>query len=303
MTDRSTKTLTLPNAPTDNRSDREILLETNRLAHQIAVGGTKTLAELEQALYIVDQPLSVLTLSQGVEQALESNGIVSIRQVLEHTPVTLLRYENIGRFKRNEIIEALAAHELRLADSTQSNSIQKSSDNNQNRRQSQFSAEQPIAKFIPSVESQIATQDDESLRLQKGDTVIHPKKCEWGVGRVENVTAEGAATITFANAGEKIISLKHIELDRIHLGNNTAPISQHLDDSSTSTPGKVLCSNCGQPTTFTDNSSPRRHELGWCDSCFKHSQRTFKDSATGEMRYFDELRTVDGIRHKYYSPK
>ena len=37
----------------------------------------------------------------------------------------------------------------------------------------------------------------------------------------------------------------------------------------------------------------------WCDPCFKHSQRTFEDKQTGEKRYYDELRTIDGIKIRY----
>ena len=31
----------------------------------------------------------------------------------------------------------------------------------------------------------------------------------------------------------------------------------------------------------------------------KHSQRTFKDETTGETRYIDEFRTIDGIKSRY----
>ena len=65
---------------------------------------------------------------------------------------------------------------------------------------------------------------------------------------------------------------------------------------------KTLCKNCGQPTTFGDIADYERVKLGWCNPCFKHSQRTFVDKDTGTTKYYDELRTVDGIKSRY-SPK
>lgn len=65
---------------------------------------------------------------------------------------------------------------------------------------------------------------------------------------------------------------------------------------------KILCKNCGQSTSFGETAGLERVKLGWCNPCYKHSQRTFKDKHTGEKHFYDELRTIDGIKSRY-SPK
>ena len=65
---------------------------------------------------------------------------------------------------------------------------------------------------------------------------------------------------------------------------------------------KTLCKNCGQSTTFGETADVQRVKLGWCNPCFKQSQRTFEDKDSGERRYYDDLRTIDGIKSRY-SPK
>ena len=70
----------------------------------------------------------------------------------------------------------------------------------------------------------------------------------------------------------------------------------------TKTKPKTLCKNCGQPTTFGETADQKRVEMGWCNPCFTHSQRTFMDKESGAKRYYDDLRTIDGIKSRF-SPK
>jgi transcription elongation factor Elf1 len=135
------------------------------------------------------------------------------------------------------------------------------------------------------------------------DLVKHPSKEDWGIGKVLSVTVDGIVNVIFRLAGEKSISLKHVQLIKVsgtHTASDTVDESSHTHFSSSA---KTLCTNCGQPTQFGERAEAKRVDLGWCDSCFKQSQRTFKDSVTGETHYFDELRTIEGIKHRYYSPK
>jgi len=57
--------------------------------------------------------------------------------------------------------------------------------------------------------------------------------------------------------------------------------------------GKSPCKNCGQPTTFPENANLERVNLGWCNPCFVQGRRNYTTSS-GNTRWFDEDRTVDG---------
>lgn len=298
MADEMRPTITLSSLLDDQRSDREVILETNRLVQKMALRGAKTLVELEHAMKMIVQPTSALDLSSRTAAALVSAGIVTVRDLLAQTPMSLLQYESIGRFARNEIIEVLSVHGLRLANSDPVDQMQPHSANSL--------ASQEHIKPAPDTATKCSEPSPPPLSdtpLRKGDVVSHPTKPDWGVGRVQSVTADGVAKILFVEVGEKNISTEAIQLTKLQHQLNAPPLQLTENVSCEPPPGKVLCTNCGQPTLFTDNASPERHALGWCDACFKHSKRTFKDSVTGETRYFDELRTVEGIKHKYYSPK
>ncbi len=297
MADERRPTITLSSLSYDQRSDREVILEINRLVKKVALRGTKTLLELEHALHMVSQSVSVLDLSSKTAAALASSKILTVRDLLAQTPTSLLQHESIGRFARSEIIEVLSVHGLRLADSVPAVPMQPQlADSNASQQLIMPAPDtvQECSEPLPPVVS--------DTLLRKGDVVSHPKKPDWGIGRVQSVTSDGVATIQFAEAGEKNISLKFIQLAKLQQQSGAPPLQAESDVLREAPPGKVLCKNCGQPTLFTDNAAPHRHDLGWCDACFKHSQRTFVDSATGETRYFDELRTVDGIKNRY-SPK
>ena len=297
MTDVKRPTITIPSIMDDQRSDREIILETNRLIQMLALRGTKTLVELEHAMNMIAEPTSALNLSSRTAAALASAGIVTVRDLLAQTPSSLLQHESIGRLARNEVIEVLSVHGLRLADSEPVERIQPHS-------ASSRASQEPTRPAPETAQKSSETSPPPvfDTPLGKGDVVSHPTKPDWGIGRVQSVTSDGVATILFAEAGEKNISLKAIQLTKLQQQLNAPPLKPKEDILREAPPGKIMCTNCGQPTLFTENAAPQRRSLGWCDACYKHSQRTFKDSVTGETRYFDELRTVDGIKNRY-SPK
>lgn len=297
MADEKRPKITLSSLLEDQRSDREVLLETNRLVQKLALRGAKTLVELEHAMKMLVQPTSALDLSSKTAAALVSAGITTVRDLLEQTPTSLLKHESIGRLARNEIIEVLSIHGLRLADSEPGEWMQPDASNSHALRE----PIKPVPDAAPKSSEALPSPEIDTT-LRKGDVVSHPTKPDWGIGRVQSVTSDGVATILFAEVGEKNISLKAIQLTKLQQQLNAPPLMPREDMLREAPPGKALCKNCGQPTLFTDNAAPQRHALGWCDACYKHSQRTFKDSVTGETRYFDELRTVDGIKNRY-SPK
>jgi hypothetical protein len=143
------------------------------------------------------------------------------------------------------------------------------------------------------------------MDYRKGERVKHPKKPDWGVGQVLADSSGGSVKIFFTHAGEKSISLEFVQPVKLAGGDAASVILDSLDFAdadSRDSKGKVACANCGGPTQFGDTANPTRHRLGWCEPCFRHSQRTFQDKHTGETRYIDELRTVDGIKSRY-SPK
>lgn len=143
------------------------------------------------------------------------------------------------------------------------------------------------------------------MEYVKGERVRHPKKPEWGLGEVVEDSTEKSVTVFFEHEGEKKLATQYVKLVKVAGGE---AVSSILDgrmfrvSPDASETGKPTCGNCGDPTTFAENADRERVRLGWCEPCFRHSQRTFVDFYTRETRYLDELRTIDGIRSRW-SPK
>jgi len=143
------------------------------------------------------------------------------------------------------------------------------------------------------------------VEYKKGDRVKHPRKLDWGVGQVLSDSVAGSVKIFFTHAGEKNIDLDYVQPVKMSGDDAASVILDALDFSDTESKapkGKIACKNCSARTQFGDTANPTRFNLGWCEPCFKHSLRTFEDKQSGEKHYFDEFRTVDGIKN-HYSPK
>ncbi len=100
-------------------------------------------------------------------------------------------------------------------------------------------------------------------------------------------TVLATVRIFFTHAGEKTMSLDFVQPEKLSGDAASSPILDQLNLAAQPTrdaKGKVLCTNCGAPPQFGETANPKRHQLGWCEPCFKHSQRTFKDETTGETR-------------------
>lgn len=148
-------------------------------------------------------------------------------------------------------------------------------------------------------------EDYHFMQFKKGDRVRHPKKSDWGIGQVLADSSNGSVRIFFTYAGEKTLSLDFIQLEKLLIDEASSLTLDRLDQVSQpirSAKGKILCTNCGSPTQFGETANPKRYALGWCEPCFRHSKRTLKDEVTGEKRYLDEFRTIDGIK-THWSPK
>jgi len=130
----------------------------------------------------------------------------------------------------------------------------------------------------------------------KGERVINPKMKVWGIGQVLLNSDSDSVTVFFSNVGEKMISLKYAVLKKVSGKDAESSILDNIKSSKPEHKGKKLCKNCGQPTQFQKTTSYYRSELGWCVPCFSYGQAPFADKETGKRPYFDQLRTVDGIR-------
>ncbi len=140
------------------------------------------------------------------------------------------------------------------------------------------------------------------MEYRAGERVKHPNKIEWGIGQVLANSSGASVKIFFSHAGEKNIALEYIQPVKVFGTEAASVILDSLDFSDQQESKKIVCKNCGNPTQFGETANPTRVNLGWCEPCFRHSQRTFEDKSTGETRYIDELRTIDGIKTRY-TPK
>lgn len=98
----------------DNRTDREILENIDRLVRDIALKGAKTIEEVEAISRLISEPIEVLHLSQRTTEVLTGAGIKTVKELACLRASDLLAIEAIGRLSRNEIIEVLAENGLRL---------------------------------------------------------------------------------------------------------------------------------------------------------------------------------------------
>lgn len=96
------------------RTDREILEDIDRLVRDLALRGAKTIEELESAVRLMNEPIAALHLAQRTADVLTQAGIKTIRELASLRASELLTLDNLGRLRRNEIIEVLAQHGLRL---------------------------------------------------------------------------------------------------------------------------------------------------------------------------------------------
>ncbi len=107
---------TRPLEPTvsDDRTDREILENIDRLVRDIALKGAKTIEEVEAISRLMTEPIEALHLSQRTMDVLTGAGIKTVKALASLRASELLAIESMGRLSRNEIIEVLAENGLRL---------------------------------------------------------------------------------------------------------------------------------------------------------------------------------------------
>ena len=66
-------------------------------------------------------------------------------------------------------------------------------------------------------------------KIKVGDKVRHPRKPDWGIGKVMEITSDGISRIFFINAGEKTILLNYVDFEKIDREGSEHPI---LDNPS-----------------------------------------------------------------------
>lgn len=153
----------------------------------------------------------------------------------------------------------------------------------------------------PNVKKYFEGFSEVYMKYSKGERVRHPKMSEWGIGQVLSDSEKSVVKVFFSVAGEKAISLEHIHLVKLNGREAKCKILDQIKSKKiikADSKGKKLCKNCGQPTQFQERTDSRRYDLGWCVPCFSYGQAPFEDKKTGKRPYFDELRTVDGIRKR-----
>lgn len=69
------------------------------------------------------------------------------------------------------------------------------------------------------------------MRLKKGTRILHPKKPEWGIGEILQISNNEEVRVFFVNEGEKKILLKYVELEKIPVEEAEHPMLDNLDDS------------------------------------------------------------------------
>ena len=66
------------------------------------------------------------------------------------------------------------------------------------------------------------------MSLKKGDRVRHPAQVEWGLGEVLADPGEDKVRVFFVGAGAKILSLKHVNLQRVPKEEAAHPVLDNL---------------------------------------------------------------------------
>lgn len=69
------------------------------------------------------------------------------------------------------------------------------------------------------------------MRLRKGTRILHPKKPEWGIGEILQISNNEEVRVFFVNEGEKKILLKYVELEKIPAEEAEHPMLDNLNDS------------------------------------------------------------------------
>ncbi|CAA6826450.1 MAG: Unknown protein [uncultured Thiotrichaceae bacterium] len=69
------------------------------------------------------------------------------------------------------------------------------------------------------------------MKLRKGTRILHPKKPEWGMGEILQISNNEEVRVFFVNEGEKKILLKYVELEKIPAEEAAHPMLDNLRDS------------------------------------------------------------------------
>ncbi|GLS89962.1 hypothetical protein GCM10007916_10290 [Psychromonas marina] len=66
------------------------------------------------------------------------------------------------------------------------------------------------------------------MEYKKGERVRHPKIADWGLGQVLANSCDDSVKVFFVGAGEKVLSLKHVQLEHVEYKNAHHPVLDNL---------------------------------------------------------------------------
>jgi len=80
------------------------------------------------------------------------------------------------------------------------------------------------------------------MEYKKGDRVKHPIKDDWGLGKVLENSDGTTVRVFFVDVGEKILSLRHVQLSKVEGSEAESDIFDNLKISK-STSGIIVMGN------------------------------------------------------------
>lgn len=130
----------------------------------------------------------------------------------------------------------------------------------------------------------------------RGEFVLNPRMIDWGIGQIVADSKNGLVKAIFVQVGEKLISTKHVQLQRIENPGIDPLIPETPEEKDSFNKKEFLCKNCGEPARIVERTSSKRAALGWCVRCFEILEKSKIDVYTESGRkWADESRTIDGI--------
>lgn len=111
------------------------------------------------------------------------------------------------------------------------------------------------------------------MKYRKGERVRHPNKDDWGLGEVLEYSKGETVRVFFVGAGEKTLSLKHVQPHKVVRDESTHPVFENLSIRNTASGIKY------QSLPQSIESFLEQFPEGFYGKKFKESERDYKDRA------------------------
>ena len=109
------------------------------------------------------------------------------------------------------------------------------------------------------------------MEFKKGDRVQHPSKEDWGLGEVLEKSNGESVRVFFVEAGEKTLSLKHVQLLKVAASESAHPVLDNLKISKTQS--GIKYQSLTQSISFFLEQFPQ----GFYGAKFREHERDYKD--------------------------